>query len=48
MNLDAAVMGTPALRRKSVLEELSSILPSLTKETKESLRLEVMMKNSVF
>lgn len=47
MDLDATVTGTPAPRRTSVLEELASILPLLTKEAKESLRLEVMTKLNV-
>lgn len=47
MDLDAAVTGTPAPRCTSVPEELASILPSLTKEAKEGLRLEVMTKLNV-
>lgn len=47
IDLDAAVTGTPAPRCTSVPEELASILPSLTKEAKEGLRLEVMTKISI-
>lgn len=47
MDLDAAVTGTMAPQRISVPEELASILPSLTKEAKEGLRLEVMTKLNV-
>lgn len=47
MDLDAAVTGTMAPQCISVPEELSSILPSLTKEAKKSLRLEVMSKLNV-
>ena len=47
MDLDAAVTGTPAPRCTSVPEELASILPLLTKEAKEILRLEVMTKLNV-
>ena len=42
MDLDAAVMGTPAPQRTSMSEELSSILPLLTREPKESLWLKVI------
>lgn len=47
MDLDAAVTGTPAPRRTSVPEELSSILPSLTRKAKEGLRLEIISKLNV-
>lgn len=47
MDLDAAVTGTPAPRRTSVPKEMASILPLLTKESKGSLRGEVMTKISI-
>ena len=47
MDLDAAVTGTLAPRCTSVPEEMASILPLLTKESKESLRLKVMSKISI-